>query len=90
MIMLDTSTIPIFGTLSALSAELQDFMYLIRTYAVWGVGNKISGPLDDQRFEEVSGAPRAWQSHQLIRCSSSLPFPRRRSPITCVLPPPPL
>ena len=52
--MLDTSTIPLFGTLGALSADLQDFMYLIRTYAVWGVGNKISGPLDDTKFEEVS------------------------------------
>ena len=54
VIMLDTSAIPLFGTLGALSADLQDFVYLIRTYAVWGVGNKISGPLDDNKFEEVS------------------------------------
>ena len=50
VIVLDTSTIPLFGTLSALAADLQDFMYLIRTYAVWGVGNKISGRRDELRI----------------------------------------
>ena len=46
-------SLPIFGTMSALTAELGDFIYDIRTYAVWGVANQISGPLDDAMFKEV-------------------------------------
>ena len=61
IIMLDDSTVPVFGTLHALTAELRDFIYDVRTYAVWGVANQISGPLDDAMFEEV----------KTIRCSSS-------------------
>ena len=53
VIMQDDERLPVFNSLEILEAELQNFMYDIRTYAVWGVANQISGPLDDELFEEV-------------------------------------
>jgi hypothetical protein len=55
--LLEHSVIPVFGSVHVLRAQLSELMNLQRTYTVWGVKSRVSGPFGDDEFGTINFAP---------------------------------
>lgn len=51
--MLHRSTVPVFDNVADMLAELGFLIFLTRSYSVWGVCSRVSGPFGPEKYEQV-------------------------------------
>ena len=51
--LLATPSLPIYGHVHALRADLDELVYLVRTASLWGAKSEVSGPFDDRKFGKL-------------------------------------
>ena len=51
--LLDGPRLAVYGDIHVLRVEMSKLVYLTRTYSVWGVKSRVSGPFGDGEFGEI-------------------------------------
>eukprot|EP00615_Pteridomonas_danica_P005853 CAMPEP_0114339576 /NCGR_PEP_ID=MMETSP0101-20121206/7817_1 /TAXON_ID=38822 ORGANISM="Pteridomonas danica, Strain PT" /NCGR_SAMPLE_ID=MMETSP0101 /ASSEMBLY_ACC=CAM_ASM_000211 /LENGTH=2941 /DNA_ID=CAMNT_0001472581 /DNA_START=113 /DNA_END=8938 /DNA_ORIENTATION=+ len=53
VILIQQPTLPLFGNVSEMTSELGYLTFLTRSYSVWGVCSRVSGPFGPDKYEQV-------------------------------------
>ena len=51
--LLETEVVPVFGNVAEMSSELGFMLFLVRSFEVWGVSSRVSGPFQPEKFDLV-------------------------------------
>jgi hypothetical protein len=53
VILIQQPTLPLFGNVSEMTSELGYLTFLTRSYSVWGVHSRVSGPFGPDKYDQV-------------------------------------